>query len=83
MARAAKAEALGRMAGEVAHDFNNVLLAIVANLELARGELEGHPAEMYLEDALSASQRAATLTRALSLKGRGGRLVDLDAGAVP
>lgn len=75
LARAAKAEALGRMAGEVAHDFNNVLLAIVANLELARGELEGHPAEAYLEDALAASQRAATLTRQLLATSRGQPLV--------
>ena len=71
LARAAKAEALGRMAGEVAHDFNNVLLAIVANLELARGELAGHAAEPYIEDAISASQRAATLTRQLLATSRG------------
>jgi signal transduction histidine kinase len=65
LARAAKAEALGRMAAEVAHDFNNVLLAIGANLELAREELAGHPALTYLDEALSAAERASSLTRQL------------------
>jgi signal transduction histidine kinase len=65
LARAAKAEALGRMAGEVAHDFNNVLLVIAANLELARGELDRHPAISYLDDALEAAKSATALTRQL------------------
>ena len=63
LARAAKAEALGRMAGEVAHDFNNVLLVIAANLELARGELDRHPAISYLDDALEAAKSATARTR--------------------
>lgn len=71
LARAAKAEALGRMAGEVAHDFNNVLVAIIANLELARSELGSHPVSPYLEDALEASERATKLTRQLLASSRG------------
>ncbi len=71
LARAAKSEALGRMAGEVAHDFNNVLFAIVANLELARGELEAHSAVTYLDDALAAAERATALTRQLLATSRG------------
>jgi signal transduction histidine kinase len=71
LARAAKAEALGRMAGEVAHDFNNVLVAIIANLDLARSELQGHPVCAYLDDALTASDRATKLTRQLLATSRG------------
>ncbi len=70
LARAIKAEALGRMAAEVAHDFNNVLLAIAANLELAREELEGHPARSYLDDALEAAHGATSLTRQLLASSR-------------
>jgi len=70
LARAAKAEALGRMAGEVAHDFNNVLLAISANLDMARGELDGHSAVAYLDEALAVAEGATALTRQLLASSR-------------
>lgn len=70
LARAAKAEALGRLAGGLANDFNNVLLAISANLDLARGELDGHSAVAYLDEALDVADGATTLTRQLLASSR-------------
>jgi PAS domain S-box-containing protein len=57
-----KMEAVGRLAGGIAHDLNNLLLAILSNVELA-----GSPAPPV--DALAqigqAADRAADLTRQL------------------
>jgi len=71
LAQSEKLDALGRMAGAVAHDFNNVLLAVLANLELAIVELAPHPAVAYLEDASEAALRAARLSRQLLASSRG------------
>ncbi|MBI2797151.1 MAG: PAS domain S-box protein [Gemmatimonadetes bacterium] len=59
-----KLEALGTLAGGVAHDFNNILAALVGNLELARQELdEQHRAQEFLGEVERASRRAAELVR--------------------
>jgi two-component system, cell cycle sensor histidine kinase and response regulator CckA len=62
-------EALGLLAGSVAHDFNNFLLAIQSNVELALGEVDGlaaaPPIREELEDIRRVAQRAARLTRQL------------------
>jgi PAS domain S-box-containing protein len=61
-----KLESVGRLAGGVAHDFNNILGVILGYGELMRGQLgEGHPARPRLEQIVSAAQRAAGLTRQL------------------
>jgi PAS domain S-box-containing protein len=66
-----KMEALGLLAGGVAHDFNNILTAIVGYANLALEDAPpGAPAREDLEQILAASDRAAALTRGLLAFGR-------------
>ena len=59
-----KMEALGTLAGGVAHDFNNILLAISGNAKLAMEDLPpGHPAQRSLAEIEKASGRASDLVR--------------------
>jgi signal transduction histidine kinase len=61
-----KMEAIGRLAGGVAHDFNNLVTVIVSNADLAAGSLpEGHAARECLVDIGHAAERAGALTRQL------------------
>ena len=63
---AQKMEALGQMAGGVAHHFNNMLTAVIGYIELSVMELpETHPIVTDLRQARRAAERAATLTRQL------------------
>ena len=56
----AKAESLSRMAGAVAHNFNNTLSVVVGNLEMALEDLQqGRNAVKSLELALRGAWRAA------------------------
>lgn len=65
-------EALGRMAGEVAHDLNNMLVPIMGNTELALGELgDEQTTRELLGEVLAAGDRAARLTRQLLAFSRG------------
>ncbi|HXC18072.1 MAG TPA: ATP-binding protein [Holophagaceae bacterium] len=64
--RTQKFEALGRLAGGIAHDFSNLLTAMVGFAGLARIELpEGHPAAEALDKLESTGLRAGELTRQL------------------
>lgn len=63
---AQKMEAVGRLSGGVAHDFNNILTAIRANAEIVRDDLPaGSPMRDDVEDILVAADRAAALTAQL------------------
>jgi len=62
---------MGRLAGGVAHDFNNQLAAILGYDELLLRDLPPHhPARPRAEQIRRAAERAATLTRQLLAFGR-------------
>jgi CheY-like chemotaxis protein/two-component sensor histidine kinase len=57
-------EALGTLAGGVAHDFNNILAAIIGNAELARQDLAPtDPARECLTEIGTAARRGRELVR--------------------
>ena len=61
-----KLEAIGRLAGGVAHDLNNALTAIAGYTELALGGLpEGHEARADVQEIRHAAERAESVTRQL------------------
>ena len=66
LAQAQRMEAVGRLAGGIAHDFNNLLTAISGFGELASaGVSSDDPVSEDIGEILKASDRAASLTRAL------------------
>ncbi|MFN8632087.1 MAG: ATP-binding protein [Chloroflexota bacterium] len=63
---AQKMEAIGRLAGGVAHDFNNMLTVILGNVEAALEEPEPGPElDASLGEIRTAALRSADLTRQL------------------
>ena len=84
LSHAQKMDAVGRLAGGVAGDFNNVLTVITGYSELLRAELPASsPLRQFAEEILWAGERAAALTRQLLTFSRGPaaqpRLLDLNA----
>ena len=64
--QAQKMESVGRLAGGVAHDFNNMLGVILGHSELALRQVDpAQPLHDNLEEIRKAGQRAADLTRQL------------------
>ena len=66
LAQAQKMEAVGRLAGGVAHDFNNMLGVIIGHAELATRQIDpSHPLYLDLAEIHQAARRSADLTRQL------------------
>jgi signal transduction histidine kinase len=80
--QAQKLESIGRLAGGVAHDFNNMLMVIMSYSEILTRTLpSGDPMAADVEQIKMAAERGARLTRQLLLFARRGvvepRLLDL------
>jgi PAS domain S-box-containing protein len=66
LAQATKMEALGKLTGGMAHDFNNYLGVIIGNLDLLREITTSDPDRtMLIDAALSGAARGAELTQSL------------------
>jgi len=70
--RARKLEALGTLAGGVAHDFNNILAAVIGFGELARSAVAEDSAQArHLDHVLQAGQRGKALVERILSFSRG------------
>lgn len=66
LAQARKMESVGRLAGGVAHDYNNIVMGILNYAELCRDGIEAdHPIRQWLDEITNEAQRSANLTRQL------------------
>lgn len=78
--KASKLESISLLAGGLAHDFNNILTAILGNISLAKmAPCTDHEQAMALQDAESAAVRAGELTRQLLTFSKGGAPVKKNA----
>ncbi len=69
--QAHKMEAIGILAGGVAHDFNNILGIIIGNCELAMDDVpEWNPARLNLEEIITAGMRARDIVKQLLIFSR-------------
>jgi two-component system, cell cycle sensor histidine kinase and response regulator CckA len=66
MRQSQKMEVLGRLAGGVAHDFNNMLMILGGSAELLERALPAEsPARMYLDQIQRTTEKAAAITKQL------------------
>ena len=66
LAQTHKLEAIGRLAGGVAHDFNNLAALILTNCGLLANRLpEGDPRRSFVDEISAAADRASDLTEQL------------------
>jgi len=84
LVQAQRLESVGRLAGGVAHDYNNMLSVIIGYTELALDRIDGEdPLREDLEEVLRAAQRSADITRQLLAFARkqtiAPRVIDLNA----
>jgi PAS domain S-box-containing protein len=63
---AQKMETIGTLAGGFAHDFNNQLIGIIGNVDMALTDVgSNHPAQTILQEARNAAIRCTEMTKAL------------------
>ncbi|MCD4784138.1 MAG: PAS domain S-box protein [Candidatus Eremiobacteraeota bacterium] len=84
LSQAMKMEAIGSLAGGIAHNFRNILMSIMANAEIAGKKLKpGNPILEYLYDINKAADKGSDLIRELLIFGRKQvvtpRVVDLNS----
>lgn len=76
-------EGIGQLTGGVAHDFNNVLTAVMGSLSLAARRVSDKRAREQIDNAMQAAERGAKLTSQLLAFSRRQRLepraVDINA----
>ena len=64
--QAQKMEAIARLAGGVAHDFNNFLMVVMSYTDVILKDFPAeHPLQRYAQDIVLAAERASSLTRQL------------------
>jgi PAS domain S-box-containing protein len=69
--QAQKMEAIGQLAGGVAHDFNNILTAVIGYGNLLKAKMaQDDPLRTYVEHILASSGKAVNLTQSLLAFGR-------------
>jgi signal transduction histidine kinase/ActR/RegA family two-component response regulator len=76
--KAQKSESLARMASSVAHTFNNMLGAVLGNLELVLMDIEPDASfRIHIEEAMKASRKAATISKfMLTYLGKAGGMLE-------
>ncbi len=84
LSQSQKMDAIGRLAGGVAGDFNNLLTVITGYSEMLRSDLPaGNPLRRFADEIFYSAERAAVLTRQLLAFSRGQltqpRLLDVNA----
>lgn len=61
-----KMEAIGNLAGGIAHDFNNILTGIIGSSEMLQLQIhKENPVHKYIEQILSLSDKASSITKRL------------------
>ena len=70
-------EGIGQLTGGVAHDFNNVLTAVLGSLQLAARRVDDPRARQLMDNAVQAAERGAKLTSQLLAFSRRQRLEPL------
>lgn len=74
-----KMDLIGQLAGGVAHDFNNMLSAIIGSSEMLHGHVQDNPKAVKLVNMIyEAANRSADLTRQLLYFSRKGESEHLD-----
>ncbi len=72
-----KMDAIGKLAGGVAHDFNNQLLGIMGYAEMIYDQAENQNHREFADNIVKASRRSADLTKQLLAFARKGKFISV------